>query len=300
MSTKSGSGSPRRPILSRQSSSQSDASDYSYGSYEYDEDEDGDDLDQEDDLGAIKEGSEGDDSFDMGSPHIVTSDTIYDRFVNEAQDIQSMCSLPLMASMSLLHDLKYAKNVLVTSYLEDPEKVLKEHRLVAQDCSLVFGENEAENMCFVCGEENVKTQDFFHLGCEHAFCRECWTTYLRGKIEEKEVFALRCMQCNISVSPSALESIIQDMQLFQKFKDFVSSTLIADRPEYAWCPRGKLDCLYTTNPNPNPDLYISHFFYIHYYALIILTHPLLRILYILYSFISRLLSDQLHPTQLCK
>lgn len=236
MSTKSG-GSPRRPILSRQSSTRSDASDYSYGSYEYEEDGYDVDSDNGDNLGAIKECSSEGDSFDMSSPHIVTSEMIYDRFVSEAEDIQSICSLSLMAAMTLLHDMKHAKNVLVTSYLEDPEKILKNHRLCTQDCCLVYGETGSENNeCFVCGDDAVKAGDFIHLGCGHAYCRDCWTMYLRGKIEEKEVFALRCMQCNISISPSVLESIIQDVPLFTKFKQFVASMLIADRVEYSWCP----------------------------------------------------------------
>ena len=64
--------------------------------------------------------------------------------------------------------------------------------------------------CMVCYSE-LTEENSFALKCQHTFCNECWTEYLKDKLDTDYTgIDARCMEsvCNIKVGHSIFERFL--------------------------------------------------------------------------------------------
>ncbi|WVR07721.1 hypothetical protein IAU60_004763 [Kwoniella sp. DSM 27419] len=84
----------------------------------------------------------------------------------------------------------------------------------------------------------------YAMGCQHRFCKDCWTEYLSGKIKgEGESAKIQCMEdgCGRIVR----EEIVDDMvsaEVTKKYHNLLNAAYVADSPSLRWCPHP--DCEY--------------------------------------------------------
>eukprot|EP00986_Skeletonema_menzelii_P016397 scaffold14490_cov101-Skeletonema_menzelii.AAC.1 len=76
--------------------------------------------------------------------------------------------------------------------------------------------------------------DVYSLPCKHAFCRDCFSTYLRVKIEGRELLNCPHHGCN----EYAVEADVKDLlpPMVQAWKDFHFRQFVMQNHHYKFCP----------------------------------------------------------------
>eukprot|EP00002_Diphylleia_rotans_P027476 TRINITY_DN5509_c0_g2_i1.p1 TRINITY_DN5509_c0_g2~~TRINITY_DN5509_c0_g2_i1.p1 ORF type:complete len:627 (+),score=111.41 TRINITY_DN5509_c0_g2_i1:44-1924(+) len=140
------------------------------------------------------------------------------------------------ALMMLAHHKRRFGNVMERC-CEDLDKEL-------EAAGAVYNKNESPpseaGVCLVCADDDPSTQ-FFSLSCGHCACKDCWASYLEGKIGEGQVF-ITCPQykCTYRTDPSFLEPIVSSESI-EKYRLFLARTILLQDPKSRWCPNPKCD-----------------------------------------------------------
>ena len=88
----------------------------------------------------------------------------------------------------LLRHFHFRPAQLMSSYLDDPDNVLRASKLDNSLGSILSRKLVGEtSCCYVCSEEYSGDQ-FYSLGCGHYFCNTCWQYFLKDKIETGHCF----------------------------------------------------------------------------------------------------------------
>lgn len=67
--------------------------------------------------------------------------------------------------------------------------------------------------CQICFDETEKSPETIALTCDHRYCKDCYTSYLRQKIkEEGEAKEIQCMasKCNIVMDERTVELLVDE------------------------------------------------------------------------------------------
>ena len=95
--------------------------------------------------------------------------------------------------------------------------------------------------CDICGEKfNKNSKNIIkNEKCNDEYCRDCWFSYLRNKIEEGYVNKIKCMNynCKEILNDKFIRSIIQDNKiLIDKYEKFSLRSEILNNPNKKFCP----------------------------------------------------------------
>lgn len=77
------------------------------------------------------------------------------------------------------------------------------------------------------------------LGCEHRFCRGCWSEYLTGKIKgDGESARIQCMAsgCSRIVRQETIEAIVT-RDISARYSNLLNQAFVADSTSMRWCPQ---------------------------------------------------------------
>ena len=93
-------------------------------------------------------------------------------------------------------------------------------------------------LCNICGDEYPKNQMEKNDKCPSYYCKNCWYSYLKEKIENNIVGNIKCMDnCkNILSTDFILKFISNDKKLLDKFNIFKNKLEILNDPNKVFCP----------------------------------------------------------------
>ena len=95
--------------------------------------------------------------------------------------------------------------------------------------------------CGVCSDE-ISSADLskVRLPCKHNFCIDCWTEYLKEKINNANVYKISCMEhkCGYILEEKFVKSIIgEDATLLEKYEKFLTRKKLMDsNKKIKFCP----------------------------------------------------------------
>ena len=101
--------------------------------------------------------------------------------------------------------------------------------------------NNDNNECRVCGD-NVPSGDLYkiRLPCKHIFCVDCWKEYLKEKINNANVYKIKCMEhkCGQILQENFIKKILdKDTALLEKYDKFLKRQKILDSSKnIKFCP----------------------------------------------------------------
>ena len=223
------------PVLERQSSAESQESIVSDYSYDYnDEEEEDEEEDKEEDEDNLQENA---------AFFVISLDQVLNTFICEARVVSDLCNISESSAMMMLRESCYNKDAALSSYFDKVAHDAEERKASKYlPATVTYGDPhggtpEEFQMCFVCCDDSVKSEDFISLGCKHSYCRECWTNYLESRITEGEVFNIRCMdpECQINLSYDCVKEIASDA-VFAKYKKFMGTKVASESKKYTFCP----------------------------------------------------------------
>ena len=105
-----------------------------------------------------------------------------------------------------------------------------------------FGKKE----CGICGDE-IQADNItkIKLPCKHYFCADCWSEYLKEKINNANVYKISCMEhkCGYVLEEKFIKSIIgSDNALLDKYNKFLSRKKLMDsNKKIKFCPMPDCD-----------------------------------------------------------
>ena len=100
--------------------------------------------------------------------------------------------------------------------------------------------------CSICMEEIPKEDmNKIYLPCKHFFCASCWKDYLKEKINNANVYKLKCMEhkCPHILKETFIKSILdKDIVLLEKYDKFLKRKKIMDsNKKFKFCPHPDCD-----------------------------------------------------------
>jgi ariadne-1 len=98
--------------------------------------------------------------------------------------------------------------------------------------------------CPICCETGPT--ETLSLGCSHAFCSECWQTYLHTKIRDEGECAVRCMEgdCIVQV-PSKFIKRVCTSEDYERYENLVVQDFVSHNSHLRFCPLP--GCTYTVS-----------------------------------------------------
>ena len=99
--------------------------------------------------------------------------------------------------------------------------------------------NYGKKECGVCGDEiNSADLSKVRLPCKHFFCVDCWTEYLKEKINNANVYKISCMEhkCGYILEEKFIKSFISnDNTLLEKYEKFLTRKKMLDSNKKMKC-----------------------------------------------------------------
>jgi len=89
--------------------------------------------------------------------------------------------------------------------------------------------------CSVCLDV-INEGDFASLECQHNFCTNCWSDYLKLNINEGQTIGIMCMQkdCNQTVPSQIIRQLVEP-DVYKKYERFISKSYVETNSELRWC-----------------------------------------------------------------
>lgn len=113
-------------------------------------------------------------------------------------------------------------------------------------------EEEGEENCIICDNYYKKENMLQMKKCKHTYCRNCWLSYIKTKIENLDIKQLKCINydCKEILPEEFIDNIISnDLQLIQKYEKFKNKLKILNDPTKLFCPIPNCEGYATKDPN---------------------------------------------------
>ncbi|XP_002734676.1 ankyrin repeat and IBR domain-containing protein 1-like [Saccoglossus kowalevskii] len=167
-----------------------------------------------------------------------------DQLLVETSD---MLRVPLFTAEALLRNHEWSRENLLEAWMRDPiatcEKagvkpptdfsvdMMAAHRISGEEvhCS--------EIVCDICAGSIAFTEEPVDMPCNHQFCRECWQSYLTGKIQEGNAHNIRCpaFDCTKLVPLETIENLVS-RDMARRYLLFDIKAFVDSNPHIKWCP----------------------------------------------------------------
>ena len=156
-------------------------------------------------------------------------------YIADALNVCSICGNPRTAHAgeSLLYDLVNRDRERQRE--RERSRLSSNNKFTSNKYSYNYGKKE----CGVCsdeisGEDLVKVK----IPCKHNFCIDCWTEYLKEKINNANVYKIHCMdhKCGYILEEKFINSIIgKDSTLKEKYDKFLARKKVMDSKKNIKC-----------------------------------------------------------------
>lgn len=146
--------------------------------------------------------------------------------------------------------------ILLAHYKWDKERLLESYYECEGNNQKVFDDAHVVNPFASCRKQGTNsnqvrefeceicclpfTRNFMTgLGCQHHFCKGCWTEYLRSKIMDQgmsQTISCPAYGCEICVTDEMVMSLITDKKVRRKYLHLISNTFVECNSLLRWCP----------------------------------------------------------------
>jgi len=180
---------------------------------------------------------------------VLCPDKLNQAMNKDIEEINNIINPPLpVATISvLLNHLKWDKQRLFELYYEDPDKLFKEAKISRPKPTKVKHAGKGkrstaiENVfCEICFSKSPKSNMTKLPECEHLYCNECWSSYLRNKIVDDGVGSMIfCPEtaCDVLVDSLTVCRLLKDDKKAQKTYNYlVSDNFVTKNCLMKWCP----------------------------------------------------------------
>ncbi|KAI8886271.1 hypothetical protein K501DRAFT_322001 [Backusella circina FSU 941] len=173
---------------------------------------------------------------------------------NEINHVSAILGLDASIVSSLLRYFHWNKEKLLESYMDAPERVMKQAGIpmvtTVDPTQFIKVKDIAYNfMCDICCDDDLELETVGLSLCGHRFCRDCYTYYVSQKIQEEgESRRIQCPQsnCAIVVDERTVEMLVSE-EAMNKYRDLLNRTFVDDNSLLKWCPAP--DCEYAVECN---------------------------------------------------
>lgn len=154
-------------------------------------------------------------------------------------------SVSQSATITLLKHFKWNRDKLMTSYFDNPKKVLEAAGVGDDSVSAIpkpialalsSEENDNEVECSICSMD-VKESEMHSLNiCGHSFCLDCWEAYLSIQINEGQSY-VNCAHkdCSALVPETEVKMLVSAV-VYQKYCTFFMQSFVDNNDNVKWCP----------------------------------------------------------------
>eukprot|EP01010_Urceolus_cornutus_P001853 NODE_242_length_1945_cov_224.710970_g192_i0.p1 GENE.NODE_242_length_1945_cov_224.710970_g192_i0~~NODE_242_length_1945_cov_224.710970_g192_i0.p1 ORF type:complete len:548 (+),score=98.91 NODE_242_length_1945_cov_224.710970_g192_i0:142-1785(+) len=163
-----------------------------------------------------------------------------DQLVAEQQEVvknvAELLNVTPSAACQVLRHFKWNYEELSQRYFEDPS-ALRDTLGINLGKVKPYITATVPTECNVCFDE-CPPDTILRMQCGHWFCKECWTGYLSGKVEQgPSCVVTHCAypKCLQSVDETMFEEFLPE-DLFTKYRTFVTRSFVEDNPRIRWCP----------------------------------------------------------------
>ena len=152
-------------------------------------------------------------------------------------EVASILGLPREQIAILLRYMRWNKEKLIESYMDNPDKVLD-----AAGLGATFAESPKTKAvkgftCDICYEDEPGLQTYA-MKCDHRYCITCYSHYLTQKVkDEGEASRIQCPRdgCHRIVDAKSLRLLTtQDVQ--DRYEVLLTRTYVDDKENLKWCP----------------------------------------------------------------
>jgi ariadne-1 len=182
---------------------------------------------------------------------------------NRVDEVMELLCCDRNVAAMLLRFFRWDQEKLMEEYLLNPESTLKKVGMASsgqEDRSVIHQGDQAPILvggvekprssmpaqkCMVCYDEATV---YSALACGHAFCNQCYGTYLEHKIADEGhacIFA-RCPdeKCQLLVSDQLVRSLVPEGERLQQWENanLLERSFVDENPNIKWCPASDCGC----------------------------------------------------------
>lgn len=95
----------------------------------------------------------------------------------------------------------------------------------------------ARLQCIICC---LDSDQLIGLGCNHAFCNDCWVMYLSTKImEEGQSGRITCptFNCNTLIDDRTVLDLVSDRRVKLRYQQLITNSYVECNKQMRWCPK---------------------------------------------------------------
>ncbi|KPI34922.1 E3 ubiquitin-protein ligase dbl4 [Cyphellophora attinorum] len=159
------------------------------------------------------------------------------------EEVSSVLELPPEQTAILLRHMRWNKEKLLESYMEDPERVLEAAGLGLTFAAAPQTKTVPGFECEICYEDGPSLQTYA-MKCGHRYCADCYTQYLTQKVKEDgEAARIECPKdgCTRMVDAKSLRLLVTP-EIQARYDVLLTRTYVDDKENLKWCPAP--DCEY--------------------------------------------------------
>lgn len=159
------------------------------------------------------------------------------------EEVSNIILLPPEQTAILLRYMRWNKERLIESYMDNEDKVLEDAGLGRTFADTPQTITVKGFECQICFEDSPRLKSYA-LKCGHRFCVDCYTNYLTEKVKtEGEAARIQCPQdgCPKIVDAKSVKLLV-DSDTWNRYEVLLTRTYVDDREHLKWCPGA--DCEY--------------------------------------------------------
>eukprot|EP01038_Epipyxis_sp_PR26KG_P016115 gene16115-21902_t len=181
---------------------------------------------------------------------IVSLSDIMPIMLSLIKEVRSLLDLSLDETQILLQSYQWDKEKLIDAFFADPEKVMNtsglslynqisELNTITQSIQKIPSTDSNTTFeCRICCDNEIKSEEAFHLGCKHQFCRDCFGEYLRNQVNDGPLCIIaHCAEhkCNQSITRSIYQHFLSPSYQ-EKYDIYLVKHFIDRSKNMSYCP----------------------------------------------------------------
>ena len=152
-------------------------------------------------------------------------------------EVSSILELPAEQAAILIRFMRWNKEKLIESYMDNPEKMLEDAGLGNTFSQSPKTQSVKGFTCEICFEDEPGIQTYA-MKCDHRYCVDCYTHYLTQKVkEEGEAARVECPRdgCHRIVDAKTLQLLVPS-DVYERYETLLTRTYVDDKENLKWCP----------------------------------------------------------------
>jgi len=168
-------------------------------------------------------------------------DHIYEMLENTVRNAAGLLNLSFDEAYMLLVHFNWNEDKVVEEFFADSAKVKREAGIDLYDTSAISqtegaGEKQGGITCGICYDDTPFVG--FHLGCQHVYCRDCYSMYAQSKLSEGPgCVRTPCPspKCTQRLTPGCWKSLLAEVGV-EEYSKLVVRNYIETNKKYRYCP----------------------------------------------------------------